>query len=244
LTERRLGLLALLLFATACAASGPSASPDDTSAPARAAAPTGTAEATATPSAQPATPSPTPTTAPRVALPEPGRPFGAAALLAAMRDSRRPGGVPDQLETDAIASALADAIWTFDGAPWTTTAAGGSCGPQTCTLELAGTRDGLAGDDLWVFSVSSATGAVEVVAAELRSLPADLPATLDGLVRVLDADGSLAGLVPASVKWLPPPAGGAFVVSYRSGGEEGSCGADVTLDALGGAIVAEQIVGC
>ncbi|MGH2417958.1 MAG: hypothetical protein ACRDFY_06465 [Candidatus Limnocylindria bacterium] len=234
MTERPwLVLVALVAIATGCVTEAPSAasstepSPEASSAPIRS-----TAAA------------PTPTSSSVIALPQPGRPFDAAAILAAMRDSRRPGGVPDEIETDAIAIALADAVWTFDGAPWTTTAAGGSCGPQTCTLELAGTRDGLAGDDLWVFSVSPATGRVEVVSAELRSLPADLPAVLDGLVRTLDVDGSLSSLIPTSVKWLPPPAGSAFVVSYRSGGEEGSCGADVTLDALGGAIVAEQVVGC
>ncbi|HEX7197446.1 MAG TPA: hypothetical protein VF364_11515, partial [Candidatus Limnocylindria bacterium] len=51
-------------------------------------------------------------------LPEAGRPFDAEAILAAMRDSRRPGGVPDEMQTDAIAAAVADAIWTIDGEPW------------------------------------------------------------------------------------------------------------------------------
>ena len=236
-------VVALLLVATGCGAAGPSPGSGETSPAAGAITPAETSEATASASA-PASPSPTPTPMPGVALPEPGRPFDAATILAAMRDSRRPGGVPDEIETEAIGTALASAIWTFDGAPWTTTAAGGSCGPQTCTLELAGAREGLTGDDLWVFSVTPATGSVEVVTAELRALPADLLAALDGLVRALDADGSLSGMILASVKWLPPPAGGAFVASYRSGGEEGSCGADVTLDALGGALISEQPVGC
>jgi hypothetical protein len=181
---------------------------------------------------------------PGLTLPEPGRPFDAATLLALMRESRRPGGVPDALETDAIATALAGAIWTFDGRPWTTTAVGGSCGPETCTLEIAGARADLAGDDLWAFAISPATGAVEVVAAQLRALPAELPIAVDELVRAADADESLAGLLLASLTWLPPPEEGRFLASYRSGGEEGSCGIDVTLDAVSALIVAEQGLGC
>jgi hypothetical protein len=181
---------------------------------------------------------------PGLTLPEPGRPFDAATLLALMRESRRPGGVPDALETDAIATALAGAIWTFDGRPWTTTAVGGSCGPATCTLEIAGARADLAGDDLWAFAISPATGAVEVVAAQLRALPAELPIAVDELVRAADADESLAGLLLASLTWLPPPEDGRFLASYRSGGEEGSCGVDVTLDAVSALIVAEQGLGC
>lgn len=186
----------------------------------------------------------TPTSPPGIALPEPGRPLDAATLLAVMRESRRPGGVPDEIETDAIAGALAGAIWTFDGLPWTTTAAGGSCGPETCTLEIAGIRDGMTGDDLWVFAVSPASGSVEVVSAELRSLPAEVPVAVDELVRSVDADGSLAGMLLTSVKWLPPPDAGRFLASYRSGGEEGSCRVEVTLDAAGGVIVSEQRLGC
>jgi hypothetical protein len=179
-----------------------------------------------------------------IELPEPGRPFDAATLLAAMRESTRPGGVPDEIETDVIAAALADAIWTFDGRPWTTTAASGSCGPDTCTLEVAGARTDMTGDDLWVFSVTPTTGSVEVVSAEMRSLPDEVAVVVDQLVRALDADGSLSGMIPTSLKWLSPPDDGTFVASYRSGGEEGSCGVDVTLDANEAVIVSEQSRGC
>lgn len=179
-----------------------------------------------------------------IELPEQGRPFDAATLLAAMRESTRPGGVPDEIETDAIAAALADAIWTFDGRPWTTTAASGSCGPETCTLEVAGARRDMTGDDLWVFSVTPTTGSVEVFSAEVRSLPDEAAVVVDQLVRALDADGSLSGMIPTSLKWLPPPDDGTFVASYRSGGEEGSCGVDVTLDADEAVIVSEQSLGC
>jgi hypothetical protein len=47
-----------------------------------------------------------------------------------------------------------------------------------------------------------------------------------------------------SLKWLPPPSDGTFVASYRSGGEEGSCGVDLTLDAARAVVVSAQSPGC
>jgi hypothetical protein len=225
----------IALAATGCAIATPSTTPPE-------ATPTATATEAAAPS--PTDEDGTHASPAGIALPEPGRPFDAATLLAAMRESRRPGGVPDQIETDAIASALAGAIWTFDGQPWTTTAIGGSCGPQSCTLEIAGVRDGMAGDDLWVFAVSPTTGSVEVVSAELRVLPAEVPAAVDELVRSLDSAGSVEGMLQTSLTWLPPPDEGTFVASYRSGGEEGSCGVDVTLDADRAVVISAQSRGC
>jgi hypothetical protein len=177
-------------------------------------------------------------------MPEPGRPFDAATLLRAMRDSRRPGGVPDELETDAIASALAKAIWTFGGGAWPTVAAGGSCGPDTCTLEISGADEGAQGDDLWVFAVTPSTGAVQLQSTDLRSLPMDLVARLDELTRSLVPPAILDGLILTNVRWLPPPDDGQFVVSYRSGGEEGSCGADVTIDAAVPEVVSGSTSDC
>jgi len=196
-----------------------------------------TTHSTSTPMA---TPSPT---ASGLVLPEPARPFDADTLLAAMRDSRRPGGVPDELESDAVASALADAIWTFDGLPWATLSAGGSCGPQTCTLEVGGAHRGAPGEDLWVFSVTPADGSVEVASADLRSLPDDMIAPLDELARSVHPSPGKLGLVLTSVRWLPPPDDGRFVLSYRSG-EEGGCGVEVTLDAVAKNLVSDRVVEC
>ena len=177
-------------------------------------------------------------------LPAAERPFDADALLAAMRTSQRPGGVPDQLETQAIAAALAERIWTFGGATWATFAAGGSCGPGSCTFEIGGTPDGAQGEDLYIFTVVPSTGEVELVDATLRGIPTDLVADLDALTRELHADGDLAGLALAGVRWLPPPNDGQFELSYRSGGEEGSCGVDITVDAREPRVVTETPLGC
>ncbi len=179
-----------------------------------------------------------------IALPEPGRPFDATAILAAMRDSRRPGGVPDELETDAVAAALAEAIWTIDGEPWTTMSTGGSCGPQTCTLEIAGAATGTHGEDLWVFEVVPDSGDVQVVSTDLRSLPDDLVGHLDELTRSLFHPGTIASLRLTNGRWLPPPDESRFVVSYRSGGEESSCGADITVDAVVPSVISDLALDC
>lgn len=220
MTRRLLAILALVALLTACA---------DVALPS-------VSEPGATATASP--------TASGLALPEPGRPFDAATLLDAMRESRRPGGVPDELETDAVASALAEAIWTLGGEPWSSVSAGGSCGPDTCTLEIAGAEDGAQGDDLWVFDITPATGAVRLETTDLRSLSPDLVGYIGELTRSLVPVAELDGLILTNVGWLPPPDGGQFVVSYRSGGEEGSCGVDVTIDATVPEIVSGGSANC
>jgi hypothetical protein len=160
-----------------------------------------------------------------------------------MRESRRPGGVPDQLETDTIARAVAEAIWTFDGGPWQETVVGGSCGRETCTLEVAGMPDGALGEDVYAFNVDVDTGAVEPVSADLHGIPADLVVELDDMTqRLLDDPSSVVELTSAA--WLPPPDDGTFVLAYRSGGEEGSCMVNVTLDAAAERVVSEEAVDC
>jgi hypothetical protein len=222
-------LVALAILLAACAdVAPPSPTPDPA------------ASASARPS-QAATPSPTRT---GIELPQAGHPFDAGMLLGAMRESRRPGGVPDELETDAIASALADAIWTLDGRPWTVISAAGSCGPSTCTLEISGAAAGAHGDDVWIFEIAPATGAVQPQTTDLRSMPTDLVGRLDQLTRSLVAPAMLDGLILTNVRWLPPPDDGQFVLSYRSGGEEGSCGVEVTLDAVAGDVVSGDSSDC
>ena len=87
-----------------------------------------------------------------------GQPYDGAAMLAAMRDSTRPGGVPDELETNAVADAVAAQIWTWDGQPWEALSVGGACGPAECDLDVAGSTDGMAGADLYTFTVDPAGG--------------------------------------------------------------------------------------
>lgn len=142
-----------------------------------------------------------------------------------------------------VADAIAGDIWTIDGATWDTIAIGGFCGHSTCTLDLAGTHIGRAGEDLWTVEVDLGTGETEPIVAEVRSLPWSLVDELDRLARTLDAD--LDPLVLTTVRWLPPPAEpGRFMLSYRSGGEEGSCAREVLLDAAGGDIADKSASNC
>lgn len=170
----------------------------------------------------------TPTAA--IVIPATGRPYTADQVLAAMRGSRRPGGVPDELETAAVATQLAAAIWTYDGRPYPSLVVGGSCGPATCTLEVNGAPAGAAGTDLYAFSVTRATGAVEAAASDLHGYPAALDALIDGVVRDRLDPASVEGLAMTGAAWQPPPRAGWFLVAYRSGGEEGSPGFDILVD--------------
>lgn len=179
-----------------------------------------------------------------LAIPEPGRPFDAATLLEAMRGSARPGGVPDQLETDAIAGALAERLWTIDGEPWTTMSIGASCGPVRCTLDVAGSRSGSLGDDLYAFEIIPAGDEIAPISTDLRSLPPDLAATLDRLAREAEPRIGRDTLALASARWLPPPDNGTFQLSYRSGNEEGFCELELGLDVSSGEAETLSANGC
>ena len=160
----------------------------------------------------------------------PGQPFDADAILAAMRDSRRPGGVPEELQTEEVAAAVAETIWTLAGEPWDAISAAGSCEAATCTLELAGGTAGSAGEDVWLLSVSPEDAEVEVVTADLHNVPSETVDALDQLARGVEGGGALADMLLTSARWQPPPDEGRFVLAYRSGNEEGSCSIDVELD--------------
>lgn len=217
--------LALLLLLAGCRAMGDSSTPALTSA-----APPATADSSAPASAWPSGPAAIPPS-------EPGTPYSAAELLEVMRESRRPGGVPDQLETETIAAAIAAQAWTWNGEPWQTISVGASCGPDGCGLDLAGSPAGEEGVDLYSFGVDPASGDVELLSADLHGLPAELAEQLDAAARTALGADRLQGMALAGSRWLPPPQTDRYWLAYRSGGEEGSPGLDVLLDATSGEVL-------
>lgn len=232
MTALRLLAAATALVLSACVTSVPSPS----------ASPAASVAPPPTPSHPTSDPSPSPSAG--LALPEPGRPFDADDLLQAMRDSRRPGGVPAELQDAGIAAALAERLWTFDGEPWDTVVAGGACDGSSCSLELSGSTATAAGEDVWIFAIDASTGAVELVNADLHSLPAETADALDRTARALDEDDLLEELLTTAVRWLPPPAEDRFRIAYRSGNEEESCAVDLELDAAAGRITELVPTGC
>lgn len=225
--------LPLVLALVACGATPATSSPEGSASAAPSAASVPAPPASSVPASDPG---------PSLKLPELGRPYGAADILEIMTASRRPGGVPGQLQTDAVASQVADAIWTHRAAPWVTSAAGANCGPSVCTLELAGTLTGGSGEDLWVFEVAG--GEVTLVTADLRALPPDLVAEVDAVARAVEPDIDRRDLALTTVAWLPPAPDGRFRLSYRSGGEEGSCRLDVIISATDGVLEAAESTDC
>jgi hypothetical protein len=165
----------------------------------------------------------------------PGRPYDAAALLTGMRESRRPGGVPDRLETVAVAEAISMLVWTWDGQPWDVLAIGGACGPGECTLDVAGSRQGAPGSDLYSFVVAG-DGSVTLLTTDLHAYDPSLDATLDRAAQQAAGD-ALNGLTYIGARWLVPPDRGRYWLAYRSGGEEGSPGVDLLLDLASGEVV-------
>lgn len=168
-------------------------------------------------------------------VPAPGQPYTAEDILTAMAESRRPDGVPDELQTQEVAAAVADAVWTLGGEPWTIVAIGGSCGADACDLEVAGSPERGTGDDVYFFRVDPETSEVELLQSVLLGLERRHVEGLDRFAR--DRwDGDLEDFALATARWLPPPDAGRFVLAYRSGGEEGSPGVDLLVDLEAGTV--------
>lgn len=232
----RRALAALVGAAVLLAACAASVSPQPTAeerTPAATASAAASASATAAESA---------TQVPGPGWPQAGLPYDGAEILDAMRSSRRPGGVPDALETDPVAQAVAERLWTIDGTAWDTIAASGSCTSATaCRLELSGSRSGWLGEDVWVLDVDPSVPTIGVADTTLGSVPPGVATDLEGLAASLV---DLEGLGLTSVRWTPPPDDERFELSYRDAGEEGGCTVELALDAVAGMILDEQRSGC
>jgi hypothetical protein len=170
-------------------------------------------------------------------LADPGTPYGVDEILDAMASSRRPGGVPEELQNPQVAATLAHRAWTWDGAPWESLSISAACGPDTCSLELAGAPAGGAGVDLYSFSVDPDARRAELLATDLHGYPASLEADLDAAARAAVEPRRLKGLALVGARWLPPPDTNRYWLAYRSGGEEKSPSLDVLLDLATGQVL-------
>jgi hypothetical protein len=170
-------------------------------------------------------------------LSEPGAPYDIDAILDLMASSRRPGGVPEVLHNRQVAASIAHAAWTWDGRPWDTVSVSAACGPERCSLELAGASNGGAGTDLYSFSVEPDARRVELIATDLHGYPAELEAQLDAAARAALDPERLDGLALVGARWLPPPDTDRYWLAYRSGGEEGAPRLDVLLDLVSGEVL-------
>lgn len=225
----RLTAAALALLLVACTPATMTASPSAIASGGRASvAPSATSIVTATPTSSPTPP---------IAQPATARPYDADDLLVAMRASRRPGGVPDELEVPAVAAGLAAQLWTWSGDPYPTLVVGGSCGPERCTVEVSGAPTGAAGADLYAYRVDRATRQVAIEGTDLRGYPATLDPIIDRVVRDALDPALLEGLILTGAAWQLPPATGQLLAAYRSGGEERSPGLDVLVDLTTGGVL-------
>jgi hypothetical protein len=148
----------------------------------------------------------------RIALPTPGRPYTADAMLAVLEAAPAPM-IPRELRRAELAAALAEQIWTIDGRRHEAIEVFVTC-EASCRLSvLAGPPDRFAARDLYDFTVDRETLDVALQSSELWA-PTGLAAQLDAMAQAA-APEQLEGLFYERAAWLPPPEFGRFVLEYQ-----------------------------
>jgi hypothetical protein len=84
---------------------------------------------------------------------------------------------------------------------------------------------------------------VTVASADLHGLPTGALEALDRAARDAAGDELADDLLLVGARWVPPP-DPSFVLAYRTGDEEGSCAADVVLDATATVVEELTATGC
>ncbi|HEX5826387.1 MAG TPA: hypothetical protein VFY23_02620 [Candidatus Limnocylindrales bacterium] len=207
-------LVAALVVAGALAACSPAASspvdPGSSKKPS-----TSPPAASADPVATPVVPSASP------AADVPGRPYDGQALLALMRTQQQPALDPS-LVTDAVAAAMAEQVWTYDGTPYRQVMFEGSCESGACALGLTGLPSA-AGDpsfaDAYRWAVEPGASVLRTEGGwpSLSGYPHELDEALAEEARLLDAEGLLEGLQLSSVRWVPDLEDRVFELQFDDG---------------------------
>lgn len=164
-----------------------------------------------------------------------GRPYTAEMIAVELLDVSY--DFPPELQTEFIAAALADRIWTHDGRPYREVWITGSCNDgdrRQCDLTVSGlpafapTRER---EDDYFFAVDLGSGMIRPTTEPGgRGLPPELVPQIEALARALDTDGRLEGMQLRNVRWLPPPPDDAYMLDFGNGGLEGDPRTLVTLD--------------
>ena len=107
---------------------------------------------------------------------EPGRPYDAAAVLAAMRDSRRPGGVADSSADRADCGRRGRPAVDLGRIGLDRLAMGGGCGADACRLEVTGSAEDPPGATPTPSRSSRPAARSQLTTADLHGYPATLEA--------------------------------------------------------------------
>lgn len=169
----------------------------------------------------------------------PGRPYTAADIERELADV--PEEFPDRLRDPALAGAIADALWTYDGRPYAELWLLGSCSTNgACELTATGRPEsgGEESSDVYFWQVPARSSTLVASGPPaLKGYPPELASEVDGLVRSLDRDGVLTGLSLLGVEWAVPPPDDGYVARYGTGDEEGARVVQVLVDRSAGQIL-------
>jgi hypothetical protein len=166
-----------------------------------------------------------------VAPTEPGQPYVAEDLASYINAA--PVGFPTALRTPAVAEALADRIWTFDGQPYRDLWLAGSCENGACEFSATGVPAFARSADVvdaYFLKVNLGSGLFsDGGRPSLKGLPSELVPRLDAIARAHDAAALLADEALLGATWEIPPPAGTFLLRYGRGLEEGDPAAFVTV---------------
>jgi hypothetical protein len=143
--------------------------------------------------------------------------------------------VATDLLNSAVAAAIADAIWTWDGQSYDRWWIEAYCA-RTCELVIQGIpASDIAGEeDMYHFHQFDPSRPAQTLELgdypSLGGYPAALDPEIEQLGRALDEGGVLDDLGYFHASWFPPPRSGEFLAFFSDGNEEGGSNAYVWLN--------------